>query len=70
MLELGFIHLYWIRVYYWWLLRKYIPLVERHRYLSIPLYATTRLTYNFALGLLLVVDATRFCLKKLARGAL
>ena len=58
--------MYWIRVYYWWLLRKYIPLVEKHKYISIPLYVAARLTFNFVLGLLLVVDAVRVSLKKLA----
>jgi hypothetical protein len=51
--------LYWIRVYYWWLLREYIPLVEKHRYTGTLLHVVARLTYNFVLGLLLVVDAVR-----------
>jgi len=65
-LELRFTHLYWLRAYCWWLLREYIPLVEKHRHLSIPVYVAARLTYNLVLGLLLVVDAARSCLKKLA----
>jgi hypothetical protein len=58
-LELRFAHLYWLKAYYWWLLAKYIPLAEKHRRLSIPVYAVARLAYNLALGLLLVVDAVR-----------
>ena len=57
--------MYWIRAYYWWLLRKYIPLVEKHRYLSILAYVAARVTFNLVLGLLLVVDATRLCLRRL-----
>jgi hypothetical protein len=52
-------------VYYWWLLRKYIPLVERHKYLSIPVYVAARVTFNLVLGLLLVVDAARLFLRRL-----
>jgi hypothetical protein len=62
---LRFTHLYWIRAYYWWLLRKYIPLVEKHRYLSIPLSVAARVTFNLVLGLLLIVDATRLYLRRL-----
>jgi predicted KAP-like P-loop ATPase len=57
--------LYWIRAYYWWLLRKYIPLVERHKYLSIPVYVAARVAFNLVLGLLLVVDAARLFLRRL-----
>jgi hypothetical protein len=72
------IHRFWLKAYYWWLLAKYIPLVEKHKYLSIPLYVAARLTYNFVLGLLLVVGTVtapvralvRIILKKPARGVL
>jgi hypothetical protein len=62
--------LYWIKAYYWWLLAKYIPLVERHKYLSILVYIAARVVFNLVLGLLLVVDAVRIILKKLACGVL
>ena len=62
---MGFTHLYWIRVYYWWLLAKYTPLAERRKYLSVPLSVAARLTFSFVLGLLLVVDAARLCLRRL-----
>jgi hypothetical protein len=72
------IHRFWLKAYYWWLLAKYIPFAERHRYTGILLYVAARLTYNFVLGLLLVVGIVtapvralvRVSLKKLACGVL